>query len=117
MDCANFWATWCLPCRTELPAITRAARELAADGVRIVTVAMGQHTTEVSEFIEQFDFDLPKLVDPDGAASVRWLVRVLPTSFVIDPAGQVVLQVGGAYDWEAPELWARLRALAATERA
>lgn len=113
----NFWATWCVPCREELPGMARAARELAVDGVRIVTVAMGQDATEVREFIEQFDFDLPKLVDPDGTASERWQVRSLPTSFVVDPAGRLVLLVVGAYDWEAPELWDRLRALARAERA
>ena len=113
----NFWATWCVPCREELPGMARAARELAVDGVRIVTVAMGQDATEVREFIEQFDFDLPKLVDPDGTASERWQVRSLPTSFVVDPAGRQVLLVVGVYDWEAPELWDRLRALASAERA
>ena len=113
----NFWATWCVPCREELPGMARASRALAADGVRIVTVAMGQDATEVREFIEQFDFDLPKLVDPDGTVSERWQVRSLPTSFVIDPAGRQVLLVVGAYDWESPELWDRLRALAETERA
>jgi thiol-disulfide isomerase/thioredoxin len=112
----SFWATWCVPCRKELPGMARAARELAVDGVRIVTVAMGQDATEVREFIERFDFDLPKLVDPDGTASERWQVRSLPTSVVVDPAGRQVLLVIGAYDWEAPELWDRLRALARTER-
>jgi len=108
----NFWTTWCTPCRQELPGMARAARELAGDGIRVITVAMGQDAMEVGEFIEQFAFDLPKLVDPDGLAAERWQVRTLPTSFVVDPAGRVVLQVIGAYDWEAPGLWDQLRDLA-----
>jgi thiol-disulfide isomerase/thioredoxin len=107
----NFWATWCLPCREELPGMGRAARELAGDGVRVVTVAMGQDVTEVREFLAFLDFDLPKLVDPAGRAAEAWRVQTLPTSCVVDPAGRIALQVIGAYDWESPALWERLRAL------
>jgi len=108
----SFWSTWCLPCRDELPGMVRTARALATDGVRFVTVAMGQDAAEVNAYLARHPFDLPKLLDPTSRVSEAWRVQGLPTSFVVDPDGRLVLQVVGAYDWESPEILARLRAQA-----
>lgn len=108
----SFWSTWCLPCRKELPGMVRTARALETEGVRFVTVAMGQDAAEVNAYLANAPFDLPKLLDPTSRAAEAWRVQGLPTSFVVDPEGRLVLQVVGAYDWESPEILARLRAQA-----
>jgi thiol-disulfide isomerase/thioredoxin len=106
----SFWSTWCLPCRDELPGMVRTARALDSDGVRFVTVAMGQDAVEVNAYLARYPFDLPKLLDPTSKVSEAWRVQGLPTSFVVDPDGRLVLQVVGAYDWESKEILTRLRA-------
>ena len=108
----SFWSTWCLPCREELPGMVRSAKALAVDGVRFVTVAMGEDAGEVRAYLARAPFDLPKLPDPTSRVSEAWRVQGLPTSYVVDPRGRLVLQVVGAHDWESPALLARLRALA-----
>jgi hypothetical protein len=90
--------------------MVRTARALDSDGVRFVTVAMGQDAVEVNAYLARYPFDLPKLLDPTSKVSEAWRVQGLPTSFVVDPDGRLVLQVVGAYDWESKEILTRLRA-------
>jgi thiol-disulfide isomerase/thioredoxin len=108
----NFWATWCTPCREELPAMTRAAAELEPLGVRFITVAMGQTAAEVRQFLEFQQFPLAKLVDPDARVAENWRVQGLPTSYVVDPQGRLTLRIVGSYDWDASEIKQRIVDLA-----
>lgn len=104
----NFWATWCTPCREELPAMSRTAAELEPLGVRFITVAMGQTAAEVRQFLAMLDFPLTKLVDPDASVSENWRVQGLPTSYVVDPQGRLVLRIVGNYDWDDSEIKQRI---------
>ncbi len=100
----NFWATWCTPCREELPAMSRTAEALHPSGVRFVTVAMGQTEAELRDFLRLQELPLPKLYDADSTVSERWSVQALPTTWVVDPAGRIALRVVGNYDWESEEI-------------
>ena len=75
--------------------MVRSAKALAVDGVRFVTVAMGEDAGEVRAYLARAPFDLPKLPDPTSRVSEAWRVQGLPTSYVVDPRGRLVLQVVG----------------------
>ena len=97
----HFWATWCGPCVTELPALIAAAE---AEGVPLVAV-----TDEPWPVVERFfDGDVPAPIVRDEAAARTWQVSGLPDTFVVAD-GRVVARVGGPRDWTTPEARAFLR--------
>lgn len=93
----NFWATWCEPCREEMPALDqlRARRP----DVAVLTVAVSDSAAKVRQFTENYLLDLPVILDPDQAQSRPWDVRVLPTTVVLDARHRVRYRAVGALDW------------------
>lgn len=91
----NFWATWCPPCRSEMPEIQSAAQ---ANPDKLVVLAIDYMETPdlVKPFVEELGLQFPILLDSDGAVARQYNVQGLPTSFFIDPTGIVrVTNVGG----------------------
>jgi len=95
----NVWASWCPPCRAELPLLERAAADLADDGVGLLLLNAGERTSVASGFLKAEGLDLRTLVDPDvrerGLESTedvlrRLRARGLPTTFFVDADGVVV---------------------------
>jgi thiol-disulfide isomerase/thioredoxin len=82
----NFWATWCGPCRRELPDIQRLARELGDDLV-VLAVNEEESRDQALAFWDELDLDLPLLLDSDGAVGRQYRLFGLPNSFFIDRAG------------------------------
>ncbi len=83
----NFWATWCGPCRRELPDIQRLAEEFKDRGLVVLAVNQGQSAGEAEAFWEELDLDLPILLDSDAEVSAQYRLRGLPDSFFIDREG------------------------------
>ena len=110
----NFWATWCAPCIREFPAMDRAQKALADKGVVFLAVNIGQRPDIVAPFVRRLGTRLPILMDADRAAAARWLVKALPTSYVVSPAGRVALGVVGDHPWDGAATLDRLAALART---
>ena len=105
----NFWATWCAPCRKEMPALNR----LAASGAKVVTVASGRNPVPA---IERFWADnaithLPVLRDPSSELARDMAILGLPVTVVLNPDGQEVARLIGDAAWDGPEAKAVLDAL------
>ncbi len=101
----NFWATWCPPCRREMPSLERLRQRLAGKGLVVMAVNVGEDVETVFSFTGQLDLApaFPLLLDKDSTVMQRWKVRGLPTTFVVDAEGRVIYRaVGGReFDHEA----------------
>lgn len=84
----NFWATWCQPCRIEMPLLQRIYEEHGDRGLEILAVT-NESPAVVREFLEEHDYTFPILLDPRGEASEAYGVEVLPTSVLIGSDGKV----------------------------
>jgi len=109
----NFWATWCPPCREEMPSMQVLYDELSDEGLEIVAVNVLEAEDIVAEFVEEHGFTYPVLLDRDGRVSLRYSVRAFPTSYVIDRNGNVIAVRPGFHDWASPEMIDGFRTLLA----
>jgi len=111
----NFWATWCAPCREELPALETLHRALAAEDFAVVAVSLDGSPPEiVADFVARTGVSFPVLHDRERELADRLGVRGYPTSLLLDREGRPVLAVEGAWDWSAVPTRASLRALLAS---
>ena len=108
----SFWATWCIPCRKELPSLVRTAHLLHDHGVRIVAINVGEDSRDIKRFLARSPSDLLFLPDQESKIAMAWDVRALPTAFVIDKQGRVAIRVVGGLEWDTETMLADLRNLA-----
>jgi thiol-disulfide isomerase/thioredoxin len=97
----NFWATWCDPCREEMPAMQRLQDRLAGKLV-ILAVDYGEGPPRISEFLKKVPVRFTVLLDRDMSAATAWKVKVLPTTLVIDPEQKVRFVAVGDVGWDTP---------------
>jgi peroxiredoxin len=109
----NFWATWCPPCREEMPSMQRAWQRLKEEGIPILAIDVGEDEDTIFTFTADYPVDFPLLMDRDSSVTQQWPVRGLPTTFVIDPQGRIAYRAIGSRDWEDPALLDTLRTLQA----
>ena len=98
----NFWATWCPPCRREMPSLERLRARLEKQGLAVLAVDVGEDTDTVFSFTGQLEPApaFPILLDRDSSAMQRWKVKGLPTTFVIDTRGQVIYRAVGGREFD-----------------
>jgi peroxiredoxin len=107
----NFWATWCPPCREEMPSMQRAWERLKDQGIVILAIDVGEDEDTIFTFTADYPVEFPLLMDIDSSVIQSWPVRGLPTTFIIDPQGRMVYRAIGTRDWEDPALLEALRKL------
>ncbi|MEO5338866.1 MAG: TlpA family protein disulfide reductase [Magnetospirillum sp. WYHS-4] len=100
----NFWATWCPPCRTEIPSMQRAWDKLKDHGVVMLAVHVGGNMDKIWTFVGDHGVRFPVLVDKDSRVANAWPMKGLPSTFVVDPQGRIVLQAIGGREWDDPEI-------------
>ncbi|MEO5717185.1 MAG: TlpA disulfide reductase family protein [Chthoniobacterales bacterium] len=95
----NFWATWCPPCREEIPDLISLQKQYAAQGLIVVGVSMDEgDPARVASFAKKFGINYPLVMGDDKTSSAYGGIQVLPTTFIIDRKGNVVDGLQGATD-------------------
>ena len=107
----NFWATWCPPCRYEMPAMERAHQKLKDEKIVLLAVNVGEDEESVFAFTGQYPVTFPLLLDRDGTVVKQYPVIGLPTTFVIDPHDNVTYRAVGGREWDDEALLNQLRQL------
>ncbi len=95
----NFWATWCEPCRAEMPSLELLAQRHVEEGLVVLAVNFKETRSTIDRFLKTAPLGLPVVVDPEGAAASAWAVRVLPSTVLIDRRARPRGVVLGELDW------------------
>jgi len=95
----NFWATWCTPCRDEMPSIERLRNALAGRPFAVLAVNVGETERAAREFLEKMPLKFAILLDRNLQASRAWGARILPASYLVAPNGAIRYHYFGELDW------------------
>lgn len=96
----NFWASWCVPCREELPSMNRAAEILRDEPIVWLAVNLGEDEEAIKAFLDDYPIEFSVLMDRDGQVSKDWWVTGMPTTFVINAGGEMVRKEIGKHEWD-----------------
>jgi len=99
----NFWATWCGPCKEEMPSLARLQKQLDPAQFALLTVTTDLQRQGIAHFLAQLGISLPVLIDEDQEVSQSFMVRGLPTTVVIARDGMLVGRAVGPRAWDGPE--------------
>jgi len=106
----HFWASWCGPCKKEMPAVHRLA-DIMQDQLQIVMINTAEDEDTIFAFLAAINVSLNSLLDKDGLVTEAWKPRGLPTTFLIDPQGKIKYQAIGGRDWDEAEYLGFIRQL------
>ena len=107
----NFWATWCGPCRAEMPSMEALFRQYREKGLEILAVNCGEGQAEVHNFMNSNDLSFTAVLDQDGKVSGPLGIRAIPTTYLLNREGKIISMVVGSIDWDTPEIRAALEIL------
>lgn len=99
----HFWASWCRPCRRELPTIQQMAHQIDREKLKIVMINTAETEDEVFIFLSSIAPELESYLDRDGSVTGRWQPRGLPSSFFVDPDGRIQYLALGGRPWDQPQ--------------
>ena len=109
----NFWATWCLECRPEMPMFERLHREFGAQGLSVVGINAREGATAVRVYAKELGLTFPLILDPMGTINAAYGVIGLPTTFLIGRDGRPVALAIGPREWSGKPARALIQALLA----
>ncbi len=107
----NFWATWCAPCRAEMPSIERLGQAMAGKPFEILAVNVGESPRVAREFVERLPVTFTVLLDRDGRVTRSWGARVLPATYIVGPDGRIRYSHFGELDWSSDAVRQRIEGL------
>jgi thiol-disulfide isomerase/thioredoxin len=109
----HFWASWCGPCRKEMPTIQAIYPEFDSARLEIVVINTAESEDTVFAFLAGVAPDLTPLMDSDGLVTERWQPRGLPSSYFVDPDGKLQYLALGGRPWDTPDYLNFLRGIIA----
>jgi len=107
----NFWASWCRPCREEIPSLNRLRARLHNRPFRLISVNYAENADTVRDFLKRVKVDYPVLLDSNGRISTDWNVIAFPSTFVVGSDGKIHYGVNAAIAWDTPEVVSKLEDL------
>ena len=100
----NFWATWCAPCRVEMPSFEKLYRRYRSEGVAVLAVTLDKNAgPKIKSFVDEYELSFPILLDEKGEVERLYPSMTIPFTYVIDREGRVVARVDGAKNWKSNE--------------
>jgi len=100
----NIWATWCPPCREEMPSMEKLYQKLKGEDFEILAVSIDVlGARAVAPFMKEYKLSFPALLDPEGTVQRLYGTTAIPESFIIAKDGVIVSKVTGAKDWASPD--------------
>ncbi|MFQ5559893.1 MAG: TlpA disulfide reductase family protein [Nitrospinota bacterium] len=101
----NFWATWCAPCRMEMPALETLSKKFKDQGLVVLGISQDRGRSDiVQKFIEEFGLTFTILLDPEGTVRAKYEVDGLPTTYIIGRDGKFLGKVVGFDAWDSPTM-------------
>lgn len=100
----NFWATWCPPCREEIPSMMKLNGLMAGKPFQMVAISIDEgDKSAIESFFKETGFSLPTYLDESGASAKSYGITGVPESFIIDKQGVLVKKIIGGFTWNSPE--------------
>jgi len=99
----NFWATWCPPCRVEMPAMEKLWQKFKQEDFVILAVDLRERKEKINSFVKTNGYTFPVLLDSMGAVANTYGIRAIPTTYLLDPEGRIVGKALGARDWASAD--------------
>ncbi len=99
----NFWATWCGFCRIEMPSIEKLWQEFKEEDFAILAIDVQEEGKLVTSFMKKMNLSFPMLLDGKGKTARSYGIRGLPTTFFLNPKGEIIGKAVGARDWASEE--------------
>ncbi|PRX37309.1 Thiol-disulfide isomerase or thioredoxin [Meinhardsimonia xiamenensis] len=114
----NFWATWCAPCRKEMPGLEALQREMGGERFQVVTIATGRNPPPaIARFFDEIGVsELPRYRDPSQRLAREMAVFGLPTTVILDPEGREIARLLGDAEWDSDSARAIIAALVGAQR-
>jgi thiol-disulfide isomerase/thioredoxin len=109
----NLWATWCGPCRVEMPSMEKLYQRFRGKGLEILAVNIQEQKADVEAFMRRNKLTFPAALDQDGRIAGQYGVMGIPTSYILDRQGRVILRLVGSINWDDPKIFAAFEALLA----
>jgi len=100
----NFWATWCPPCREEMPSMQRLYDTYKDSGLEIIAVVLQENNSIVNSFLDEYNIDFTVLLDKTGEVGSMYGAANIPTTYLIDRDGKIFAQVVGSREWDSEEM-------------
>lgn len=100
----NFWATWCRPCREEIPSLNRLRKLMAGKPFQLISINYAESAETIKHFLKQVKVEYPVLLDKEGNTSGLWNIIAYPSTFVIGSDGLIHYGVNAAIDWDSPDV-------------
>lgn len=107
----NFWATWCPPCRAEMPSLQQLAEIYGPEQLQVLALNVGEGPRRIAQYLQSSGLELTVLLDPKSEIARAWDARVLPTTILIDDEGRPRQRVRGEVDWSGREAQALIEPL------
>ena len=111
----NFWASFCEPCRREMPSMERLVRQYQKEGLAMVAISLDPDLEDVERFMEAFlpgqRSAMTVLIDSQGDVAEAFGTELIPETYIIDRSGMIVARFVGEYDWTRPEVKQIIEAL------
>ena len=107
----NFWATWCEPCRAEMPSLDRLRKSLQGKRFEVLAVNLAEPLSRIEKFAAAVPVTFPLLRDRDSSTSKAWKAKLLPATYVIGRDGRIRYVAYGELDWDSAPVRAKVAEL------